>query len=128
MEVTMKKYLAVYLGSQAAMEKLGWNALDPATRKQREEAGIDAWMKWGQIRSKSIVDQGTPIGKTKRVDPRGITDTKNAITGYCVVEADSHEAAAKLFEKHPHFTMFPGESIEVMECLDLEEILANRRQ
>jgi len=26
-----------------------------------------------------------------------------------------------MFEGHPHFTIFPGESIEVMECLQIPE-------
>jgi hypothetical protein len=36
-----------------------------------------------------------------------------------IVQADSHEAAARLFEKHPHFMIFPGDSVEVMECLPM---------
>jgi hypothetical protein len=32
---------------------------------------------------------------------------------YSIVEADSHEAAAKAFEKHPHLQI-PESSIEVM--------------
>jgi hypothetical protein len=36
-----------------------------------------------------------------------------------IVQAESHEAAAKLFENHPHFTTFPGDSVEIMECLPL---------
>jgi hypothetical protein len=39
--------------------------------------------------------------------------------GVTVVRAESHEAAAKLFENHPHFTHFPGESIEVMPVLPI---------
>ena len=39
------------------------------------------------------------------------------MTGYVIVQAESHEAAAKMFEKHPHFTIFPGEAVEIMECL-----------
>jgi len=35
------------------------------------------------------------------------------------VQADSQVAAAKLFENHPHFTIFPGDSVEVMECLQI---------
>lgn len=38
---------------------------------------------------------------------------------YMVVRADSHEAAAKLFERHPHFTIFPGESVEIMPVLPI---------
>ena len=30
-----------------------------------------------------------------------------------------NEAAVKLFEGHPHFTIFPGDSVEVMECLPI---------
>lgn len=38
---------------------------------------------------------------------------------YTVVQADSHEAAAKLFENHPHFMIFPGDAVEVMERLPI---------
>jgi hypothetical protein len=40
-------------------------------------------------------------------------------TANVIVQAESHEAAAKLFENHPHFTIFPGDSVEIMECLRL---------
>jgi hypothetical protein len=124
---SMKRFLAIYLGSEAALQRSGWTKLDEGARKQRERTGMDAWMKWGADRASSIVDQGTPIGKTKRVDASGISDVKNAIAGYVVVEAESHEAAAKLFANHPHFTIFPGEGVEVMECLNLAEVLAKRK-
>jgi hypothetical protein len=38
------------------------------------------------------------------------------MTGYVIVQAESHEAAAKMFEQHPHFSIFPGESVEIMDC------------
>jgi hypothetical protein len=41
---------------------------------------------------------------------------------FIIVRADSHEAAAKLFEKHPHFTIFPGESVEVMPVLPIPDV------
>jgi hypothetical protein len=116
----MKKFLALYLGTPAAFEK--WKALDEAERKRRERTGMDAWMRWGQEREKSIVDGGTPLGKTKRVDASGVSDTKNMIAGYVIVEAASHEAAAKMFVKHPHFSIFPGESVEIMECLPMPKM------
>lgn len=55
----------------------------------------------------------------KRASKQGITDIKNAMTGYVIVQAESHAAAAKLFENHPHFSVFPGDSVEIMECLPL---------
>jgi hypothetical protein len=118
----MKKFLAIYLGTTSALEKSGWNAMDEKSRKERQDAGIKAWGEWGQRVAQSgasIVDMGGPLGKTKRAAREGISDTKNSMTGYVIVEAESHEAAAKLFENHPHFTIFPGESVEIMECLPL---------
>jgi hypothetical protein len=41
------------------------------------------------------------------------------MSAYTIVRADSHDAAAKLFENHPHFTIFPGDSVEVMPVLPI---------
>ena len=62
---------------------------------------------------------GGPLGETKQVTEHGIEDVSNAMGAYMVVKADSHVAAAKLFDKHPHFTIFPGESVEVMPILPI---------
>jgi hypothetical protein len=113
----MKKFLAIYIGTEAAHERSGWNSLDEGKRKQREASGVKAWMDWAQANSAAIVDQGSPLGKTKRASPEGLTDLKNAMAAYVIVQAESHGAAAKLFENHPHFTIFPGDSVEIMECL-----------
>lgn len=117
----MKKFLAIYIGTEASLERSQWNKLDADKRKARETSGIDAWMKWGVAKAAAIVDQGSPLGKTKRVSPDGIADIKNVMTGYVIIQAESHEAAAKLFEEHPHFTIFPGDSVEIMECLPMPE-------
>ena len=113
----MKKYCAIYLGATDGMEK--WQQLDEATRKQREQQGMQAWNDWGAKHKAAILDMGAPLGKTKRADKRGISDTRNDMTAYTIVQAESHEAAAKIFENHPHFTIFPGEAIEIMECLPI---------
>lgn len=115
----MKKFLAVYIGTQAARERSHWNELSDDARKARESQGIDAWMKWGEEHAAAILDQGTPLGKTKSASPEGVIDIKNAMAAYVLIQAESHEAAAKLFENHPHFTIFPGDSVEIMECLPL---------
>ena len=116
----MKNYMAIYLGSDSARGR--WDRLDEATRKQREEAGMKAWQKWFEDNEDSIVEGGGPLGKTKRADASGVGDTKNAMAAWTVVRAESHDAAAKLFVNHPHFTIFPGESIEIMECLPIPEM------
>jgi hypothetical protein len=113
----MKKFCAIYLGTPAAMEK--WNKLDEAKRKEREQAGMKAWNDWVTKNKSAIVDVGSPLGKTKRADANGISDTRNAMAAYTIVQAESHDAAAQLFQNHPHFTLFPGEAIEIMECLPI---------
>jgi hypothetical protein len=113
----MKNFLAVYMGTQEARAK--WDELSEAERKKRQAAGMEAWMNWGKKNSAAIVEGGGPLGKTKRVSAHGVSDIKNAMTGYVVVRAETHADAAKLFENHPHFTIFPGDSVEIMECLPL---------
>jgi hypothetical protein len=115
----MKKFLAIYTGTEAAVEKSGWNSLSEEERKRRDAEGMEAWMNWGVKHAGAIVDQGSPLGKTKRAGAQGITDIKNSMTGYVIVEAESHEAAARMFQGHPHFTIFPGDSVEIMECLPM---------
>jgi hypothetical protein len=112
----MTKFLAVYVGTAAAMEKYQ-QSFSEAERKTREQAGMAGWTQWVKKHEKAIVDMGAPLGKTKRIDAGGITDIRNPIAGYTIVQAESHEAAAKLFENHPHFTLFPGDAVEVMPCL-----------
>jgi hypothetical protein len=115
----MKKFLAVYIGTEAALQRARWNELDDEKRKEVQARGLEAWMNWGAAHGAAIVDQGAPLGTTKRVSAAGISGAKNALVGYTIVQAESHEAAAKLFENHPHFTIFPGDSVEIMECLPI---------
>ena len=117
----MKRFLAIYIGTEAALERSQWKSLGEGERKAREAAGFQAWIDWGTAHAAAIVDQGSPLGKTKRASPEGVEDIKNVMAGYVIVQAESHEAAAKLFEEHPHFTIFPGDSVEIMECLPIPE-------
>ena len=113
----MKKFLGVYIGMADAREKSGWNKLEPAELEKRQGAGIKAWKDWMAKHQAAVVETGGPLGKTKRIGPQGISDMRNNLVGYVVVQAESHQAAAEMFQKHPHFTLFPGDSVEVMECL-----------
>ena len=115
----MKKFMAIYMGSPQTRQASAWDKMDETTRKDRQAAGMKAWGDWMTTHKASIVEQGGPLGKTKRASPQGLSDIKNNMTGYVVVQAESHEAAAKLFEGHPHFTIFPGDSVEIMECLPI---------
>lgn len=113
----MKKFMAVYIGTTAGRER--WNRLSATERQAAEAQGLQAWHDWMARHAAVVVDAGGPLGKTKRTSPQGVADTTNAMTGYVIVQADSHQAAATLFEQHPHFTIFPGDAVEIMECLPI---------
>jgi hypothetical protein len=113
----MKNYLAVFTGTKEA--RASWDKLDEATRKQREREGIAAWHKWMQDHAADLVETGAPLGKTKRTSRSGVEDISNNLSAYVTVRADSHDAAARMFENHPHFMVFPGDAVEVMECLPI---------
>lgn len=110
-------YLAVYLGSPTNSKMAAWGALSEAERGAKVQDGLAAWHAWVEAHKDAIVDLGGPLGKTKKISAAGIEDVTNALTGYTVVRAASPEEAAKLFVDHPHFTVFPGDSVEVMPVL-----------
>lgn len=115
----MKKFLAIYTGTPGSAGRAAWDKQEPAERKQREAAGMKAWGDWMSKHQAVIVESGGPLGKTKRTGPQGVSDIRNNIAGYVTVLAESHEAAAMMFENHPHFAIFPGEAVEIMECLPI---------
>ena len=111
----MKTFLAIYTFAPDSMDK--WRGLSDQERQQRESAGVAAWHAWVEKHGDAVIDRGAPLGKTRRISPDGVSDITNAMTAYSLVRAETHDAAARLFEGHPHFTIFPGDGIEIMECL-----------
>jgi hypothetical protein len=119
LEQSMKNFLAVFLGSPSSPKMSEWKAMDEDKRKTMEASGMKAWGDWMTTHQRDIVVQGGPLGKTKRAAEQGVSDTKNNLAGFVVVKAESHEAAAKMFERHPHFAIFPGDSVEIMQVLPI---------
>ena len=79
----MKKFVVLYMASGPDFEKMMKNSTP-----EQQKKGMDAWMKWMDANKTSIVDGGAPLGKTKRVDSNGSSDTKNEIGGYSIVQAE----------------------------------------
>jgi hypothetical protein len=113
----MKKFMAIYTGSAASESRAEWDRLDEQERSRRQATGMKAWRDWRAAHQAAIVDSGGPLGRTKRASRQGIADIRNNMAAYVIVQAESHEAAARLFEGHPHFAIFPGDAVEIMECL-----------
>lgn len=115
----MKNYLAVYTGTPNGKSAQDWERLDDKARNARTQEGMMAWGKWVEQHKDSIVEDGGPLGFTKRVTESGITDIRNNLAAYTIVRANSQEEAAKMFLNHPHFMIFPGDGVEIMECLPI---------
>ncbi|MEO5667304.1 MAG: hypothetical protein ABIR96_04520 [Bdellovibrionota bacterium] len=122
----MKNYLAIFTGSPQSSSGTKWEAMNAAARAKAEAAGMKGWQEWAEKNHASLVQMGAPLGKTKRVGPEGVSDITNAMCAYAVVQASSHDAAAKLFLNHPHFAIFPGDGVEIMECLAIPGMLEKK--
>jgi phosphoketolase len=116
---TNNTYLAVFLGSVTGPKRTAWDAIPEADRRAKEREGMAAWQAWVEKNKAAIVSMGGPLGKTKRVAQQGIEDARNDLAAFTVVRADSHEAAAKLFAGHPHFSIFPGDCVEIMPIMPI---------
>ena len=116
---TNNTYLAVFLGSKTSARRAAWDALPESgapSKGERRDDGLEGVGRNARGRHRG---HGRAIGKTKKVSSRGIADTSNEMGAFTVVRAESHEAAAKLFERHPHFSIFPGDAVEIMPVLPI---------
>jgi len=107
----MKKFLVLYLAPSSVLDD--WAKTNTEEKKAAEEKMKAEWVQWMGAHSKMFISTDAG-GKTKRVTSSGVSDARNDIMLYSVIEAASHEAAAKSFEGHPHLQI-PQSSIEVME-------------
>lgn len=110
-------YLAVFTSDKNGPRWRAWYAMTDEERQRTDEVGLAALAAWDAAHRDVIVYPGGPLGPTKRTTAEGVADGVNHLTVFVVVRAPSHEAAAKLFEGHPHFTIFPCDGVEVMPLL-----------
>jgi len=73
----MKQFLVLYMASGSDFEKMMKNSTP-----EQQKKGMEAWMRWINANKTSIVQAGAPLGKTKRVDSHGASDTKNGVGGF----------------------------------------------
>ena len=117
MSVTTGHYLAVFTSNKTGPRWQAWYAMTEEEQRATDEKGLAAVQAWDAAHKDAIVYEGGPLGPTKRTSAEGVADVVNELTVFVVVRAASHEAAAKMFEGHPHFTIFPCDAVEVMPLL-----------
>ena len=106
-----KKFMVFFSIPLATMTE--WQKTDPQQRAASEKDMMRQWQKWSAEHSEMILS--TEVGgKTKNVVSGGITDTRNNIVLFSIVQGDSHDAVAAAYKSHPHLQI-PDSSIQVME-------------
>lgn len=107
-----KKFLVLYLAPADVLAS--WAKTDPEVKKAAEEKMRGEWQRWMSDHAK-MIKLTEAAGKTKGITSAGIADTKNDVMLYSIVEAESHDMAARAFAQHPHLQI-PQSSIQVMEA------------
>ncbi|MCO6440092.1 MAG: hypothetical protein J5I81_03180 [Nitrococcus mobilis] len=108
----MPRFLAVYTMQPDAVAR--FRRLPKAEQDAIDARGLQQWTEWQNRNAAAIVDAGGMVGRTTRVTKDGIAPATNQFCGYLIVEAESAEAAARLFANHPHFSVFPGDGVDIM--------------
>jgi len=101
----MTKYLLLYRAPVSAAEQMA------SSTPEAGQAGMEAWMAWGERAGPAVVDMGSPV--------QSISGSAGGdqIGGDAIMQADSLEALQKVLEGHPHTEW--GGTIEILEFLAL---------
>ena len=110
-DTVMKKFMVFFCIPLATMT--GWQKIEPQQRETAEKDMMQRWQKWSADHADMILS--TEVGgRTKNVSADSVTDTRNDIVVYSIVQAESHDAVAALYQSHPHLGI-PNASIQIME-------------
>ena len=107
----MAKFLVLYLAPASVIE--AWKRTEPTQRQEAEDKMRGEWVAWMRDHA-AIITETVACGATKRIDGSGITNVRNDVMLYSIVEADSPDAVAQAFASHPHLGI-PQATIEVMD-------------
>jgi hypothetical protein len=113
----MPQFLAVFTGGPESHAMARWVQLTDEERTARQIEGMQQWNAWVEANADAIVMLGGPLGTVIRLSDTGTAATRNTMSAFTVVSAENHEAAAAMFENHPHFSVFPGDGVDVMPVM-----------
>jgi hypothetical protein len=102
----MPKYLVLYRSQMTAGEQMANSTPEAA------QAGMAAWMAWGEKAGDALVDWGSPTQPVTQGDP----GPAGWVGGYSILQADDSDAVAAVLDGHPHKEVG---TIEVLEILPM---------
>lgn len=78
------------------------------------------WEAWAGGLGDSLINRGTPLGKSKTVSSSGVTDGggPNPLIGYSILKAENIDAAVKMVEDSPHINF--GGTMVVAEMMEMQ--------
>lgn len=110
------KFFVTYQMPHSGLDE--WMQL-PEEERQKQETEMKAiWQEWLD-EHKAMIVETKGVGRPKRITKNSVTDERNDLMMYSLVEAPSLEEATAIFKDHPHFGI-PGAWIEVMSTKELE--------
>lgn len=112
----MKTFLAIFTCAENSENHEKWKLLTKKEQQERMTKGMASKAQWEEKYKSKIVYDGGMLGEeTKLVDNKGIHNLPSKVGHFFVVQAPSHDEAAKMFLEHPHFAIFPGDGVEITE-------------
>lgn len=105
----MSKFVFIYRGGK------------PGATKEEQDKIMAAWGRWFEQLGEALVDGGNPFGQPKAVTVNGVSDQVSGqpATGYSIVNASDHAAAAELAKGCPMLADSPDAEVEVYEAFPM---------
>ena len=91
----------------------------PELTEEHQGEFMTAWARWAQEAGPALVDPGRPLFRKRRVTAHSVELLEDARVAYMIISAASHDAAVGVVRGHPHLTLAPGNSIDLLECPEL---------
>jgi len=106
----MKKFIALYYNTSGAHQP------QPEMTDEQRAAAMAPWGAWQAKYGDRVVDMGAPfMPAASSNDGKAWSPSKNFVTGYSIVSAETLEEAEKMFEGHPIYN-YPDHAVEISEC------------
>ncbi len=109
----MKKYLILYFSPTSAEERIGQADAD------KMKASMAEWMEWKDRHGDALVDFGSPVKPSKKLDKGKVEDDQGWTTGYSLIQAEDLDQAVEIMQDHPNFKDPDGPGIEILEYVSM---------
>ncbi len=107
----MKKFIALYYNTTGVHQEA------PEMTEEQAAQALAPWMAWEKKYGDRVVDMGAPCAPASASnDGESWSASKNWVTGYSIVSANSLEEAQTMFKSHPIYA-YPGHAVEISECV-----------